>query len=298
MRHIKIWFPKYFTEAHRKLEEGQALVEELYKFGIDSQWALTSDCSFIFCGSTWESSGVDQTRVAHPDIPVVHYNWDLYPFQLVERTDYVRPNPEIWDPYIASLKTCRDIWVPSYCTTLRTRDFTGKESTIIKTAIHPWESDGVSTGDYAVDVVRCYPDFCSGEVQQGCVATSIPLVQSQNTLQWDEFRSTISNCKFMVSGQFEASTGGLTLLEGLWHGKPSLLSNSPRHGGVDYLGNRATYFQWDNQLLLRKALIQMADSTPVIDVDEARTWITKEYSNFAMAERMAKRFWELYDESN
>lgn len=298
MRHMKIWFPKYFTEAHRNPREGQALVEELHKFGIDSQLELTSNCSFIFCGSTWESIGVNQTRKTHPDVPIIHYNWDLYPFQLVERTDYVRPNPEIWDPYITSLKTCRDIWVPSYCTTLRTREFTGKESTIIKTAVHPWESDGVSTGNYTVDVVRRYPDFCSGEVQQACIATSIPLIESQNTLQWDEFRSTISNCKFMVSGQFEASTGELTLLEGLWHGKPSLIYNSLRHGGVDYLGNRATYFQWDNQLLLRKALIQITDHTPVIDVDEARTWITKEYSNFSMAERMAKRFWELYDESN
>ena len=171
-KRMKIWFPEFFTEAHRKPGEGDVLAEELRKFGIDSKLELTHDCSFIFCGSTWRMNLVKEERLRFPEIPTIHYNWDLYPFQLME------------------------------------------------------------------------------------------------------------------------------LLEGYWHGKPSLISNSFRHGGIDYFGDRASYFQWDNHLLFRKALLKMADSPPKIDIDAARTWIAKEYSEYAMAERMAKRFWELYNESN
>ena len=51
MRHMKVWFPEYFTEAHRKPGEGDVLAEELRKFGIDCQLQLTADCSFVFCGT-------------------------------------------------------------------------------------------------------------------------------------------------------------------------------------------------------------------------------------------------------
>ena len=299
MRHMKVWFPEFFTEAHRKPGEGEVLVEELRKFGIDCQLEPTEDCSFIFCGTLWKFGLVQEWRKKCAIIPTIHYNWDLYPFQLMELTgEYIRSDPHLWDPYVEELKSCRDIWVPSYCTTLRTREFTNRDSCVIKTSIRPWEYEKVTTGDYAVDVVRYYPDYNSHLTPQSCAAVSVPLVESRNTLPWVEFQHVISNCRFMISGQFEASTGGLTLLEGYWHGKPSLISNSPRHGGVDYLGDRATYFQWDNPLLFRLAIQKMMDNTPVVCIDEAREWITSEYSEYAMAGRMAKRFWELYDEQN
>jgi len=299
MRHMKVWFPEFFTEAHRKLGEGEVLVEELRRFGIDCQLEPTEDCSFIFCGTLWKFGLVQEWRKKCAIIPTIHYNWDCYPFQLMELGNgYVRSDPHLWDPYIEDLKVCRDIWVPSYCTTSRTKEFTDRESIIIKTSIRPWEIETTTTGDYIIDVVRWYPDYCHTIMKDSCKSVSVPLIQTQNNLPWEEFKTTVANCRFMVSGQFEASTGGLTLLEGYWHGKPSLISNSPRHGGIDYLGERATYYQWDNPLLLRRALLKMYDNTPVINIDEARTWITSEYSEYAMASRMAKRFWELYDESN
>ena len=301
MRHMKVWFPEFFTEAHRKPGEGEVLVEALREFGIDCQLEPYPDCSFIFCGTIWKHHLVQEHRLSNPGIntPTIHYNWDLYPFQLMELPgDYVRSDPHLWDPYLGELKTCREIWVPSQCTTVRTKEFTERDSYVIKTSIRPWEVSKVTTGDYAVDIVRYYPDYCHVNTVDCCKAASIPLIQSQNTLPWDEFRDVIANCRFLISGQFEASTGGLTMLEGLWHGKPSLISNSPRHGGIDYMGDWGTYFQWDNPFLFRKALHKMYDETPVINIDQAREWITEEYSEHAMAKRMAKRFWELYDESN
>lgn len=298
MRRMKVWFPEFFTEAHRKPGEGDVLAEELRKFGIDCQLNLTEDCSFIFCGTIWRMNLVKEERQRFPNIPTIHYNWDLYPFQVIESSGYTRANPDLWDPYLVELHTCRDIWVPSQCTVDRTREFTGRtDSVVIKTSVRPWDYAKPVTGKYAVDVMRKYPDANWDLARCHCDALMIPLIETRNETPWEDFKTNIAESRFVISAQFEASTGGLSLMEAYWHGKPVLLSNSPRHGGVDYFGDRATYFQWDNPVLFRQALCRMYDNTPVVDIDEARTWVMQEYSEHAMASRMADRFWELYDES-
>lgn len=298
MNVLKVWFPEYFTEAHRKEGEGAVLAEELRQFGIECQLELDESCNFIFCGSIWKADDVNKERKRFPNTPVIHYNWDLYPFQIVEREDYKRPNPGIWIPYLEDLKSCRDIWVPSACTIDRTREFVKRGATVIKSSVRVWNASHVYNGNYIVDVMRKYPDFNEHEASISCKVLGLPIVETRNNLSWEEFKAVIAGSKFLVSAQYEASTGGLTLIEGLWHGKPSLISNSPRHGGVDYLGPWASYFQWDNPILFREALKKMYYNTPQIDIGRVREWITENYSERAMAKRMADRFWELYNESN
>lgn len=299
MRIMKVWFPDYFTEAHRKPGEGEVLAEELRKFGIECQLELTHDCSFIFCGSIWKMNLVKEERVNHPHIPTIHYNWDLYPFQLVARSDYKRANPDLWDPYLEELSTCRDIWVPSQCTVARTHEFVGRSSSIIKTSVRPWNNPvEITDGGFAVDVMRKYPDPNQNAAHEACKAVDVDLIETCNEMLWIQFQTVISRCRFMISAQYEASTGGLTLLEGLWHGKPSLLSDSPRHGAIDYFGIHSPwvrYFTWDNPIHLRRKIREMDDNPPVVNIDEARQFITEMYSERAMAKRMADRFWELYD---
>lgn len=298
MKHMKIWFPDFFTEAHRKSGEGKVLVQELAKYGIECQLDLTEDCTFIFCGTIWRMNKVKEERVRFPNIPTIHYNWDLYPFQLVEMPNYKRADPDLWDPYLEELKACRDIWVPSQCTTNRTWEFVDRPSVVIKTSVRPWEFNHVVENDYAVDVMRRYPDPNEFAAKFNCDAVGIKIIQSKNELPWEEFKKTIAQCKFMISAYYEASTAGLTLLEGLWHGKPSLLSYSPRNGGTDYLGSGpwVRYFIWDNPLDMRNELKRMYDDPPKFSVDQAREYISSNFSEDAMASRMAKRFWELYNE--
>lgn len=295
---MKIWFPEFFTEAHRKPGEGEVLVEELRKFGIDCQLELTEDCSFIFCGTIWRMNKVKEERKRFPNIPTIHYNWDLYPFQLVELPDYKRADPDLWDPYLDELKVCRDIWVPSVCTVNRTSEFVGRPSIVIKTSVRPWESNYVAEKDYAVDVMRRYPDPNCFAAKFNCDAVKVPIIQSKNELPWEKFKKVIAGCRFMISAYYEASTGGLTLLEGLWHGKPCLLSQSPRNGSVDYLGHGpwARYFRWDDPIQMRSQILGMYENPPRFSVDEARAYIVKNFSETAMAQRMATRFWELYHE--
>jgi len=298
MKYMKVWFPDFFTEAHRHPGEGDVLVDNLTLFGIECVKELTDDCSFIFCGTIWKLWEVKEGQQQYPHIPVIHYNWDLYPFQIVENENYQRANPDLWIPYLTELANCRDIWVPSQCVVDRTKEFTKRsDSVIIKTSVRPWDYPQPVSGDYVVDVMRRYPDPNLELSKEGCTALGIPLIRTRNEVPWEDFKTNIAEARLLISAHYEASTGGLTLLEGYWHGKPVMLPNSPRHGGVDYFGNRATYFQWDNPLLFRNALLSMYNDPPKINIDEARSWIQAEYSEYAMASRMAKRFWELYDES-
>jgi hypothetical protein len=183
----------------------------------------------------------------------------------------------------------------------RTYEFTGRQSHIIKTSVRPWEYDDVKTGDYAVDVMRRYPDPNEGIVQLHCNHLGIPLIPSQTDLPWEEFKKAIAQSRFLVSAKYEASTGGLTLMEGLWHGKPILFSNSPRYGAKDYLWPNgqprewSVSFQWDDPLDFRRKLLQMYDHTPVVNIDEARQHIMDNHSELAMAKAMANRFWELHN---
>lgn len=299
MMRMKIWFPDFFTEAHRKPGEGEVLASYLEKYGIICSRELTSDCEYIFCGTIWLAAKVEEARKAFPAIPVIHYNWDLYPFQVYERSDYQRANPDIWVPYLKMLQNCHEIWVPSECTIKRTFEFTGRKALVVMTSVRPWSFTSADRGSYAVDVMRKYPDPNRDAAAEACKAVGIKLVESRNELAWPEFCSTIGNARFLISAQFEASTGGLTLLEGLWHGVPSLISNSPRHGGIDYFKDApegaATFFQWDSPPCLQKAVLEMYHDTPRVSISEAREFIMKHYSEEAMAKRMATRLWELRD---
>ena len=61
-----------------------------------------------------------------------------------------------------------------------------------------------------------------------------------------EYKRNILSCAFLVTEYMEASTGGLTLLEGYYHGKQVLLSDSIYQGGRDYFGDRSFYFKDGN----------------------------------------------------
>ena len=202
------------------------------------------------------------------------------------------------------LRKAKDIWVPSRCTVARTVQYINKSATVIKTAVHPWEPSGqVYSGDYVVNVMRKYPDDPNKTVlKEVCEELGIKLFEPGCELPWEDFKNLIAGARLLVSPYYEASTGGLTLLEGYWHGKPVLLSNSPRNGAVDYFGNNREgvyYFQWDNKNdlaeLIEKLFFPSSQSRSWgrPDIKSRREWIAKEYSDLAMAERMANRFREV-----
>lgn len=290
MKSVKVWFEDFFTEAHRQRNHGDALVAELAKFGIECQLEPTADCEFAFCGSIWKSAQMEAKLAEFPNMKLIHYNWDIYPFQ-------VQRHPNEWLPYIESLKRCHEVWVPSQCTVRRTEEYTGRSAKVMKASIRTWEPVKKNTfpGCYVVDVMRKYPDVNQHACKEACDDLGIHCIELNHTYDWDEFRSAVAYSSLLVSAYEEASTGGLTLLEGYWHGVPVLCSNSPRNGAIDYFGRRASYFQWNDKhdLAHKIAGILACDFDPSDFIESRRKWIESEYSERAFAKRIAVRLREL-----
>jgi len=102
----------------------------------------------------------------------------------------------------------------------------------------------------------------------------------------EEFKERVASCSLLACGYLEASTGGLTLIEGLWNGKPSLISDSPYMGGKDYLGEFGFYFKHDDFEDLKIQLRKLFDNPPKIDIVKARQYIIKNFSHAVMAKRL------------
>lgn len=288
MSRIKVWFPKFYTEYHRQPEQGRSLVNALKQCGIDCVEQFEPDCQLIFCGSVYQASTVRPIAANHPQLPVCHYNWDIYPFQV--RGDA----KDMWAAYLKDLKTAAEIWVPSYCTVFRTQEFTGRHAIVIKSCVRPWESSaGVRSGKYIVDVMRKYPDVNRHAVVLACMKLGIPCVETDCNLSWDKFKDVIAGARLLVSAYDEASTGGLTLLEGYYHGKPVLLSNSPRNGAVDYFGDRGTYFNYEDPSDLREKIEVLYNSPPQLDPLECAAWVSSLYSESRFARQIAERIHEV-----
>ena len=295
----KVWFPNYYTEAHRTKDAGVGLVKFLSKYGYECVPFLDIDCRLAFCGSIYTSRYVVEAR-NHNKIAsrkVVHYSWDIYPFQ-VQGDDKRR-----WAEYLSELRLSDRILVPSECSITRVGEFVSREA-IEKThvtlaSIRPWgipdRKPRLSLPEprtYVLDVMRKYLDPNRDILREVCDNLNIPLIQTETRTEWDEFRWLVGNAKLLVSPNYEASTGGLTLLEGYWHGVPVLLSDSPRNGSVDYFGDRAYYFRWDDKNDLTSKLRELYNGVAVVP-DDHKKWVEENYSEEMFAKRLAYQFDEV-----
>lgn len=284
---IRIWFPKFLTEAHRFPWEGAALVTSLAQYGIECVPELDESCQLIFCGAFSLAREIrEQVQVS--GLPIVHYNWDLYPFQIEGRHELIDYGNQ-WLEYIEDLKTCTEIIVPSKCTTIRTIQYTGRSATVVRSAVRTFR-EPVKDGGYVLNAIRDYPDPNRTAVKDACEELGIPFVNSGNNLPWDEFKRVVAECRLIVSAPYEASTGGLSLLEAYALGKPVLLCNSPHHGGVDYFGDRADYFQWDDCNDLKRMIKELYERPPRLNPEDCWNWVNTEFSNQRMAKQLADVF--------
>lgn len=169
------------------------------------------------------------------NIKTIMYVWDMYP----------------WNGYIKgyeSLKEYNEIWVPSNEVILRLNEFYDIDPSkckVIKAYAELFESDNieVKNNNFAYHFARDYIDPNVGFCEKASIITGIPLVKSSHNLSFEEYKKRVLTCSFLVLDYMEASTGGLTMMEGYYHGKNILLSDSLYQGGRDYWGDRAYYFR-------------------------------------------------------
>jgi glycosyltransferase involved in cell wall biosynthesis len=213
------------------------VVEKLREYDIE---VLINECHdncdlLVSINGLSHYDGFEQIRKIFPYIKTVMYVWDLYP----------------WTQYTQSrdgLREYDEIWVPSNEVLLRLVEFYNvdlNKCKVIKAyaEIFEAEEDQIKNNKFAYHPVRKYKDPNIGFTDTGSLATDITMVRSEHKLTYEEYKEQVLSCSFLVTEYHEASTGGLTLLEGYYHGKDVLLSDSKYQGGKDYFQDRAFYFK-------------------------------------------------------
>lgn len=213
------------------------LVQNLKNYGIEVILnECYEDCDFII-----SLNGLSQYRKFNsikdnfPHIKTIMYVWDLYPW-----TDYSLNH--------GRLNEYDYIWVPSNEVIYRLRELYNidpNKCKVIKAYAELYEAEDIKVENkgFAYHFAREYLDPNIGFCEIASKATQIPLISSKHNLQFLDYKEKVLKCSFLVLDYMEASTGGLTMIEGYYHGKDILLSDSIYQGGKDYFGDRAYYFK-------------------------------------------------------
>jgi hypothetical protein len=267
------------------------IVDAFEKHGIEVvKNACTNDSDFLIGISHSQLPIIKKLNEFYPHVPMINYNWDLYGWVDIDSTAGYN-----WKGYGELLKKSLEIWTPSQEVNLRTEEFfgLGAKCKIIKTYARFFDYQAeVKDKRYVYQPVRHYTaDKNFGLLKKACLELNIPLYESLHSLPESDFQKVIAECSFLVCEYHEASTGGLTLLEGHRLGKPVIVSNSKYMGARDYFGERAIYFD-DDYESLKNTLQKTWNDTPKLDVEECRKF-TNRYSLDNMVSEMVNRLKKL-----
>lgn len=277
---MKICFVENYSEANP-----EGFIEEMVRLGHTITPVCDETCDVIFFASIEKIEVVESYIRSSPGIPLVIYCWDYYKWahEGKHRID--------WKPYADLLKKAALILVPSKGQQLRLKELLGLRSTVCACSITTYEHP-VQDKRYVLDPVRYYPEENQYWVEEACKELGIPVIHSEHGYTEEEFKDLVHNCTFMTCAYREASTGGLSLMEGLYNGKLSLVSNSPYMGAIDYLGQFGTYFQYDDFDDLKKKIRELWECPPDIDIKEVREYM-QYFSHKTFAERIIKNICDL-----
>lgn len=281
---MKVFFPDGYTEAHRTEERQADLHAELTKLGLEVETKDPSDCDVTLCGTIWQSE-----RVKEAGLPYVHYCWDLYPWQIEGRSIECWKS-YLWGPYLTQLRDAAAIVVPGKSTAERVKEYVGRESTVVHAPVKPWPAPSLSREKGVVDVMRKYPDPNRHAVRDACRRLGVPWLETGAGLSWEFFQHVVSHASVLASVYFEASTGGLTLLEGYALGKPVILCNSPYSGTAEYFPDgtpNTRKVQWDDPKELEEAVLAMHSAKPH-SKKNALDWVKETYSDTNFAKGLLK----------
>ncbi len=287
--------------------------QELRRLGhsveIDDPASLKSDKSTAqgYAPDVIISMGItimEQTLAAirrWPGAKLYCYNWDVYEWVWTNPRREETPGTPGWLDYKAYgylLHQAKEVWVPSDCTGRRTKQWYGLDNWVRVLSSCPWwEHDNVRDDGYALCCLREIPDPWWGMFERCCTELGIPYRMTKHGLSEEEYRDAVAGCRFICAPLYELSTGGLSLMEAHYHGKPVLLSDSEWNGGRDYMGDRAWYFKHEDIDDFKEKLVFMQDGPGAIrwrtddgpPGEGTREWIRKNFSEERMATDMHRR---------
>ena len=213
-------------------------------------------------------------------LPIIHYCWDFYKWALQNPGAHYK-NHEI---YADELSKCDLVVVPSHGQQQRLKELININSIVVTSGFTHYEQAIMDSG-FILDPLREYPEENKGWAEQAAKELDIPFLHTEHQFTKEKFEKLVASCSFLTSCYREASTGALSLMEGLWLGKKSLVSNSPYQGAKDYLGKYAVYFQYDSFEDLKAKMKEMWETRPKVEIIEARTHL-ENYSYDAMAHNL------------
>ena len=249
-------------------------------------------CDFILCSSHSQTDKMALAHRAYPDIPIINYHWDIYEWHKKQHYD--------WNKYGIYLEKSLEIWCPSEEVVLRTEEYYGLSSRchIIKTFARLFDYEDVQDKRYVFQPMRAYHhDRNYGWTRKACKELGIPLVESMHKLSQEDFEKTIAHCSFLVCEYYEASTGGLTLIEGHRLGKKVLVCDSKYMGARDYFGDRAVYYKHDSYEDYKSKILELWNDKTKLDLEECKTF-TDQYKVDVMVDKMTERLFYLQKKIN
>jgi len=272
-------------------DKGKSLTNIGFVDYLKKKHIITRECDkdydIIFNMSVFSFKDAEDLHKKYPHIKLVNYVWDYYKFAHEGKHWFN------WKDYAKFLKTSDLVIVPSSAQQLRLKELLGIDSIVVKSGHEMFTVKDIKDELFVLDHMRWYPEENEKWIVTACNVLGIPVIHPEHQLSREEFKRAVGSCTFLACGYIEASTGGLTLLEGLWNGKPALLSNSPYQGGKDYLGDWATYFQYDDFNDCKKKVKEMFENPPIIDVEKAREYILNNFTYEVMANNLEREFKKL-----
>lgn len=238
-----------------------------------------NEADVILCGSIAKLTSALQIKKENPNTPMVAYCWDYYKWAHEGKN-----RSYAWGAYADFLKECNLVLVPSEGQKLRLKELLGIDSVVCECSVDFYDHETFD-GDYVLDPVRDYPEENLGWVERACRELDIPYVHSDHQYTEEEFRKLVAGCTFMTCAYREASTGGLTLMEGLYNGKMSLVSNSPYMGASNYIGRFGFQFQFDSYESLKEQISNLWKIRPFLKKEEIREYC-KHFTHEAFASRI------------
>lgn len=218
------------------------LIDELKKY-VDI-CTFPSECDMIISIQMGGYNELLQLHRAYPHIPFITYVWDCYEWIWEYDRNYD------WRAYGEIVKISKQIWVPSSGQQLRVNQHWGvdlSKTRVIKAYARLFDFNNTIDNGYVCNPLREIPDRHLGWIEKACDQLSIPYIHGGRKRgsigkSWDEYKEFIAQSSFIVCPWYEASTGGMSLIEGYNLGKEILICNSPYMGAKDYFGDRANYF--------------------------------------------------------
>ena len=274
------WADHRFTGVPDRLTNG--IIRVLRENGHTVTEFCEPDYDYIINGSCFFQKAIEKAQHCR-NVKLINYCWDFYPWVVKDSTRNY--------PAYATFMSKGKVWCPNEGTKMRLKEFFNIDATVVPWSIPVYDTE-VSDERFVLDPVRYYPEENGKWVEQACAELHIPCKHTEHGLSMEEFRKLVGKCTFITCGYREASTGGLTLMEGLWNGKPSLISNSPYMGGCEYLKEWGNYFQYDSYEDLKEKLIEMWTNTPKIDKEKAREYINNNFSDEALYQRIMEQLCE------